>query len=73
MTAYQEHPDAEATDEWASAYEGEVIDIVPKAIAVAQARAAEAMLTSHEHGDEKRQLAIAVVSASRSVDAPVST
>jgi 2-polyprenyl-3-methyl-5-hydroxy-6-metoxy-1,4-benzoquinol methylase len=31
---------------------------------------AEVMVTSHEHGDEKRQLAIAIVSASRSRYAP---
>jgi len=34
---------------------------------------AEVMVTSHEHGEEKRQLAIAVVSASRSPELAVST
>jgi 2-polyprenyl-3-methyl-5-hydroxy-6-metoxy-1,4-benzoquinol methylase len=33
---------------------------------------AEVMVTSHEHGDDKRQLAIAVISASRSSDVPAS-
>ena len=60
-------------------WEVAAIDIVPKAIAVAQARTTEAgvnaevMVTSHEHGDDKRELVSAVVSASRSSDVPAST